>query len=829
MLLKSQFSNHNTIIMFQNNIKIAWRNLKNQRFYSIIKIGGFAFSMAICLLIVLYIQHELSYDKFYKDSNQIFRVVGVITRDNVVQKGVSMPAPAGPELKEEFPEITAFGRVLSNPLFGAGSNQVATNENPELFSEEGFCFVDQGIMDMFRMETVFGTLNHALDNPNTIVITKSKAEKLFKGDPIGKIIYLNNDKSKGYSITAVIDDIPTNSNFYGFDFFMTLSGHEPYPGEKQNWLASNYSTYFKVKDGTDITQLEKKLTRSYIDDHYRPAVVQAGMAVNEEIWKSAKMTLQPLKDIHLHSKGIQNNKIENQNRGDAQLVYIFAGIAALILIIAIINFINLSTANANTRAKEVCVRKTIGSDRSSLIWQFITESLLYSLISILIAIAIAYLLLPYFNGIAGKSLTFPWKNLVYIPSLLFFGCFIGIISGVYPALYLSSFKPIAVLKGKLNLKSGNNWFRNGLVVFQFSTSIILIIGTLIINQQVKYILHKDLGFNKEQVLVLRGTGTLDGKQKAMKEELKGISTVSSVSVGDYLPVMMDGVRRNGNAYWIDGRQNEDVGIGGQNWLVDVDYLKTFGIKLIEGRNFNMEMPTDSTAVVVNQSMVRELGITNPIGAKIRNFATFTIIGVVEDFIFGDMKGEAVKPLALMIGGSPNMISIKLNTNNLEQTLAEINKVWNSFSPNQKIQYTFLDEGFENLYADVQRTQAIVSTFALFAIFIACLGLFGLAAFVTQQRTKEIGIRKVLGASLPGIIKLLSTDFIKLVFIAIIIASPIAWWAMNNWLKDFSYRIDIKPWVFLAAGGISLFIAFCTICYHALRIGRINPVNSLKDE
>ena len=348
--------------MFQNNIKIAWRNLKNQRFYSFIKIGGFAFSMAICLLIVVYIQHELSYDKFYKDSNQIFRVVGVITRDNVVQKGVSMPAPAGPELKEEFPEITAFGRVLSNPLFGAGSNQVATNENPELFSEEGFCYVDQGIMDMFPMETVYGTLNHALDNPNTVVITKSKAEKLFKGDPTGKTIYLNNDKSKAYTVTAVIDDIPTNSNFYGFDFFMTLSGHEPYPGEKQNWLASNYSTYFKVKDGSDIAELEKKLTRSYIDDHYRPAVVQAGMAVNEEIWKSAKMTLQPLKDIHLHSKGIQNNKIENQNRGDAQLVYIFAGIAALILIIAIINFINLSTANANTRAKEVGVRKTIGSD-----------------------------------------------------------------------------------------------------------------------------------------------------------------------------------------------------------------------------------------------------------------------------------------------------------------------------------------------------------------------------------------------------------------------------------------------------------------------------------
>lgn len=815
--------------MLKNNIKIAWRNLKNQGFFSIIKIGGFAISMAICLLIVLYIKHELSYDKFYKDSNQVFRIVGMVTRDNIVQKGVSMPAPAGPVLKEEFPEIVESGRVLSNPLFGAGSNQVATTENPELFSEEGFCFVDQSILDIFQLNTVYGTLKHALDNPRTIVITRSKAEKLFHSDPIGKSIYLNNDKTHYYTITAVIEDFPSNSNFYGFDFFMTLSGHEPYPGEKQNWMASNYATYFKVREGTDIKQLEEKISKSYIDDHYRPAVIQAGMAVNEEIWKSARMTLQPLNDIHLHSKGVQENKIESQNRGDIQMVYIFGGIAAFILFIAIINFINLSTANAASRAKEVGVRKTIGSDRKSLIYQFITESLLFSVISMLLALFIAYLLLPYFNNISGKSLVYPWKSLSFIPGILGFGLLIGLISGIYPALYLSGFKPISVLKGNLNLKSSNNWFRNGLVIFQFVTSIILIIGTLVISQQVRYILHKDLGFNKEQVLVLRGTGTLEGRQKALKEELKSISTVSSVSISDYLPVMMDAVKRNGNSYWIDGRQNEDVGVGGQNWIVDEDYINTFGIKLVQGRNFNMEMPTDSAAVLVNQSMVKKLGIKNPIGAKIRNFATFTIIGVVEDFIFDNMKGDGVKPLALLIGGSPNMISIKLKTEDLEKSISEITKVWNSFSPNQKIQYSFLDEGFEALYADVQRTKTIVSIFAGFAIFIAILGLFGLAAFVTQQRTKEIGIRKVLGASLPGIIKLLSTDFIRLVIIAILIASPIGWWAMNKWLQDFSYRTNISAWVFITAAAISLLIAFGTICYHALKIAKINPVQSLKDE
>ncbi|MGE8376901.1 MAG: ABC transporter permease, partial [Sphingobacterium sp.] len=366
-------------------------------------------------------------------------------------------------------------------------------------------------------------------------------------------------------------------------------------------------------------------------------------------------------------------------------------------------------------------------------------------------------------------------------------------------------------------------------IFQFATSIILIIGTLVINQQIKYILNRDLGFNKEQVLILRGTGTLDGKQRLLKNELKELSSVASVSIGDYLPVTMDGVKRNGNSFWNDGRQNQDVGVAGQNWIVDDDYISTFGIKILEGRNFNMNMPTDSAAIIVNQKMVKELNIKNPIGAKIRNYASYTIIAVVEDFIFGNMRNEDVKPLALVIGGSPNMMSIRLKSDKMEQSIQEITNVWNKFSPNQKIQYTFLDDGFAMLYADVQRTQVIVSTFAGLAIFIACLGLFGLAAFVTQQRTKEIGIRKVLGASLLGIIKLLSADFIKLIFIAILIACPIGWWAMDTWLQDFNYRISIQAWIFILAGIASMLIAFGTIFYHALKIGRINPVNSLKDE
>ena len=815
--------------MLRNNIKNAWRSLNKQRFFSFIKIGGFAFSMSIFLLIMLYIHHEVSYDRFYPNADQTFRVVGMITKDNTILRGLSMPAPVGPVMKEEFPEIELSARLLANPLFGAGSNQLTVANNPELYREDGFCYADQALLELFPTNTIYGALPHALDEPKTVVITKRKAEKLFDGDPVGKSIYLNNDKANAYTIKAVIDDIPSNSSLHGLDFFMTLSGHEPYPGEKTNWLASNYTTYFKVRKGSDVAALQEKITQSYIHDHYKPAMVQAGMVVNEEMWKTAKMTLQPVKDIHLYSKEIRTNKLEGQYGGDIRLIYIFGGIAFFILLIAIFNFINLSTANAAARAKEVGIRKTIGSDRRTLIIQFITEAILYSGISVLLALVVAVFLMPAFNDVSGKSLAFPWLEWYFIPGILVFSLLVGLIAGVYPAVYLSQFKPISVLKGSYGLKTGSNWFRNGLVVFQFATSITLIIGTLVIDQQVRYILQKDLGFDKEQVLVLRGTGTLEGRQRTLKNELKELANVTSVSVGDYLPVMMDGAKRNGNSYWLDGKEKEETGLSGQHWIIDNDYLATFGIELVEGRNFNMDIPSDSAAVVVNQKMVKDLHLANPIGAKITNSMTYTIVGVVEDFIFDNMRSEGVKPLALIIGGSPNMISIKLNTTDMKQSIADITKVWDRFSPNQKIDYTFLDEGFAQLYKDVERTQVIVSTLAGVAVFIACLGLFGLASFVTEQRTKEIGIRKVLGASLSSIIQLLSLGFMKLILIAIVIAVPIGWWGMNNWLQDFNYRINMEVWVFIIAGTTSLLIAFVTVFYHAIRVSRLNPVNSLKEE
>ena len=814
--------------MITNDFKIAWRSMKKQRLFSIIKIGGFAFSIALCLLIVLFVKHELSYDRFYPDSDRVFRMVGIASRDGVEFKGVAMPAPTAGVLASEYASIENYGRMLSNPLFGAGSNQLSTEESPISYSDNGFTYIDQSMLEMIPQKVVYGSLNKALDQPLSMVLTSSKAAKYFEGNPVGKIIYLNNDKTKPYKIAAVIEDVPSNSHLYGFNFFMTLKGVEFYPGEQTTWFASNYSTYFKVKEGVAINELEKQLTKSYIQDHYIPAMEAQGLPPNP-ILRSAKVELQAINKIHLYSRNINDNKVEVQHRGDIKTVWIFVGISGFILLIATINFINLSTANAVSRAKEVGIRKTIGSNRKTLIKQFLLESCLFSLISIVISILLAIVLLPLFNNLAGKELTLPWSSWYFLPSMFLFALVVGLLAGIYPAIYLSSFKPISVLKGTLATKSGSGGFRNSLVVFQFVASIVLIISTILMNQQMNYLMDKDLGFNKNQVLILHGSNTLEKKINSFKSELQQIPSVESISVGDYLPVMMEGVKRNGNAFWIDGQQNTEVGKGGQFWRIDTGYLKTFEIKLLSGRNLDLNIASDSSAVLVNQQMLKELGIKDPIGTKIRNYATFTIVGVVEDFVFGSLKEEGTKPLALSIGGTNSLVSIKIKANQTAQSIRDIEKVWDKFAPNQKIEYSFLDDNFAALYADVEQVKDICTAFACIAIGIACLGLFGLSAYITEQRTKEIGVRKVLGASIAKIIRLLSLDFLKLVVIAIIIAIPIAWWAMNNWLQDFSNRISIHWWIFAIAAGVSLLIAMLTISYHAFRSANMNPIKSLRDE
>jgi len=810
--------------MVKNYLKIAWRQLRKQKMYAAIKIGGFAFGITACLLIALYIRNELSYDKSYPDANRIYRLVGVYDNNGTIQKGTDWPAPMGKALKNDFPEIELSGRLMPNPLMGAQTAEMRRADRQENSFENGITFADQQMLDILELPMAYGDRSQALTRPLTMVISKTKADKYFPGqNPVGKVMYLNNDKSKPYTIGGVMQNIPKTSHLAGFNFLLTLATVEFWKGEQNNWDDSNYPDYVLVRPGTNIPRLEKKITKDIVYNYYLPTMLKDGTKDAEKLVAKFNIVLQPVADINLYSYDIQ----DELSHGDIRFVWLFGAVAAFILIIACINFINLSTAKSANRAKEVGLRKAVGSYRSSLISQFLTESLLYSFFSFAVGMALAWLLLPYFNTLASKDLVMPWGEWWLVPIVLISAFIIGIVAGLYPAFYLSGFKPAQVLKGTLSTGSKSPLLRNSLVVFQFTTSIVLIISTIVIYNQMQYILNKKVGFDKDQVVVIQGTNTLGDKNvRSFKNELMKLASVKSASISDYLPVN-DG-KRNGETFFNEGRTKLDAGVGGQYWQVDDTYLKTMGIKLVEGRNFSYDIAGDTSALIINQTMAKKLNLKNPIGKRITQGYVFTVIGVVQDFNFQSMR-EEVGPLALHFGISPSIVTVKVKGADMKNTLVAITNTWKSFSPSQPIRYTFLDESFANMYADVQRMGRIFTTFGILAIIIACLGLFALSAFMAEQRSKEIGIRKVLGASVSGITALLSMDFVKLVALAIVIASPIAWWAMTKWLQGFAYRAPVSWWIFVLAGAAAIIIALLTVSFQSIKAALANPVRSLKSE
>ena len=810
--------------MIKNNFKIAWRSLLKQRMYSVIKIGGFALSIAACLLIALYIKDELSYDKNWKYADRIYRVTGEYNNQGKIETGNDWPAPMAKALREDFPEVEKSGRLMDAPLFyGAGANQVRLAEMKQNTFEQGFTYFDQELLDMLQVPMVYGDRSRALGEPHTMVISKAKADKYFPNqNPVGKTMILNNDVANAYKIGGVMQDFPTTCHIH-YDFLLTMTGHELWDNEQTTWMASNYPTYVLVKPGTDPAQFQSKL-KLIMTKYMLPVLKQNNLKEAESIINNGKILIQPVTDIHLYSANID----DRLDKGDIRFVWLFGAIALFILVIACINFINLSTARSANRAKEVGLRKVVGSDRTTLVKQFLTESLVFSLLSFVLGFLIAGLLLPYFNALAGKSLTTPWTAWWLLPVMIIAAIIIGVVAGLYPSFYLSSFKPISVLKGQLSRGSKNAVLRNGLVVFQFTTSIILIIGTLVIYNQTHFLLNRKVGFDKDQVLLVQGTNTLAEKTGSFKNELLKSADVKSVSVGDYLPV--SATKRDGNTFWKEGKVNEDLGVFGQKWQVDYDYLETMGMQIAQGRYFSKEMASDSAAVVINKAMAEQLGLKKPLGERIENgWQKFTVIGVMEDFNFESMK-QKVTPLCLILGDyNSAIISVKISGTDPQKVISQVASVWKSFSPDQPFRYTFLDESFAHMYADVQRTGKIFTSFAVLAIIIACLGLFALSAFMAEQRTKEIGIRKVLGASVNGIAAMLSKDFLKLVIIAMVIASPIAWWAMVKWLQDFEYRIPVGWGFFAVAGMTAVFIALVTISFQAIKAAIANPVKSLRTE
>jgi putative ABC transport system permease protein len=816
-------------IMFRNYFKIIWRGMLRQKMYSLIKIGGFAIGIAACLLIALYIRDELTYDRNFTDGDRIYRIVQECNNNGeIFYKTPYLSAPFAAALKQEFPEVENAGRINPLEIFGAGSKEIRRSDKLQSTHEEGFVFADQEFLDIFQARMVYGDRTHALDEPNTIVISKRKADKYFPNEnPVGKTLIIDNNRapyigdafvinyenSKPYRITGVID-FPSHSHFRS-DFLISLSGFALYSGEQNKWEASGYPTYVKLRPGTDVARFEARL--SGITQKY----IAPG---NTEAQKRISFKMQPVSDIYIKSDNIS----DNLSHGDMRFVWLFGMIALFILVIACINFINLSTATSANRAMEVGLRKTVGSNRNNLIGQFLTESMLYSFFSFLLGVALIFVLLPYFNVLFDKSLAIPWREWKRIlPFLVFVPAVVGLLAGLYPAFYLSSFKPASVLKGSLSRGSKSSNIRSALVVFQFIVSIILITGTLIIHSQMGFILNKKLGFDKEQVLLLHDAYTMGDRVVIFKNELLKLSEVKSVSVSEYLPI--EGTKRDGNRFWKEGKTNEEDPVVAQKWQVDRDYMKTMGMNIVEGRDFSKDLSTDSRATIINQTMAKKLGLTDPIGKRITNsWETFEVIGVVEDFHFKSLK-ENIGSLCLILGSSPNIVSVKVGASNMSEAIKSITGVWNKFSVNQPIRYSFLDEGFATMYADVQRMGHIFSIFALLAIIVACLGLFALSSFMIEQRTKEIGVRKVNGAKSIEVTATLNKDFLTWVAVAFVIATPIAYYAMNKWLENFAYKTSLSWWIFALTGVLALGIALLTVSWQSWKAATRNPVEALRYE
>ncbi len=808
--------------MIKNYFKITLRNLWRNKGFSAINIVGLAIGIATCLIIMLYVNNELSYDRFNKNAGRMVRVSfeGNVQGEKMSESTV-MP-PVAQTLKADFPDVEDAARIrdFGTPKLIYGDKS---------FREDAVAFVDPNFFQVFTLPLLEGDAITALTAPNTVVITKAIAKKYFgNDDPIGKIISFKDEKNAPCKVTGVIDKVPLNSHFH-FDLFASMVG---LPESKEvNWMSSNFYTYLLLKEGHDYKKLETHLP-AVVEKYMGPQLLEAmGMSLTDFRKKGNDISfhLQPLTDIHLHSS-FQNDLSAG---GDIKYVYIFGAIALFMLLIACINFMNLSTAGASRRSREVGVRKVLGSLKSALVKQFLFESVLITGIAMLLSIGFILLALPAFNNLTGQNLALGFnEHPLLIPGLLLFILLTGLLAGSYPAFYLSSFKPVAVLKGKFTAGKGSIGLRSGLVVFQFGISILLIVSTVVVYNQLSFMQNKNLGYDKDQVLILSNTWMLGKNQEAFRQQVVNDLRVASVSASGYLPA---GQSNNNNFFVSPGQQSTQM-VKTLRYEVDENYIATLGIKLIKGRNFSTEFGTDSNSVILNEAAANALGWKRDaaIGQTISKFSKrgekefYNVIGIVKDFHFRPFH-ERISPLLMVLAPDAGNLIVKLKTKDAAGLLASLKVSWNNLGAEEPLSYSFLDDRYNSTYKAEQKVGLILGIFASLTIFVACLGLFGLAKFTAVQRTKEIGIRKVLGANVPQLLMMLSKEFVKLVLIACIIAFPLSWWAMNKWLQDFVYRVNVSWAVFLIAGAAAIFIAIFTVSFQALKAALDNPVKSLRTE
>ncbi len=810
--------------MFTNYCKVAWRNLLRKKAFSVINIFGLAMGLAIFALINLYVLDELSYDRYNEFANRIYRVNTHIKVNGSEFNDKDTPAPMAGALVTNYPRIEQVVRI-------SGGNDMLVKKGDETLSEKNAFFADANLFKVFTLHMLKGNPNNALKDPNSMVISASMAKKYFNTlDVIGKTLKVDNTTL--YNITGVIKDVPSESHLH-FNFIKSMAGLTS--SKSDFWLSNSFMTYVLVRKGTSQAELDGYLKQT-AEKYAEPQLMNVAHSSFSDLAKKGgyfKYSSIPLTKIHLYST--LSSEIEPS--GNIRYVYISAIIGLFILLIACINFMNLSTAQSSRRAKEVGVRKVMGSGRPNLIRQFLIESLLTALLAFIFSVALIISLLPLLNQLTGKEISLANGLSTWLfPALLGVAVICGLLAGAYPAFVLSAFDPIEILKGKIVVRIKGYTLRNALVVFQFATAIILITGTLVIYRQLDYIRHKDIGYDREQVLVIKNAYLLGEHQQAFKQEILQLPGVVAGSLTENLPTTTAN-DWNKNAYSKDATLSASQTQTLVDWAVDAGYIPALKMKMVKGRNFSADMPTDSSAIIINQTAARSLGFKDPLNAKLYGFNSrtkqtegFHVIGVVKDFNSGSLR-YATEPLVMRYSKYGGQYIFRIKSANIGHLIAQIESRYHSFDQmsSQPFLYSFLDEDFNNLYKGEQGTGSVFITFAALAIFIACLGLFALAAYSAEQRTKEIGIRKVLGASVKGIIGLLSKDFIRLVVVAIIIATPIAYWAMDKWLQGFAYRINIQWWIFILAGFIAIFIALITVSFQSIKAAIANPVKSLRTE
>lgn len=797
--------------MIKNYFKTALRNLWRKKSFSAINIIGLAIGMSVSILMLLFVLNEVTYDRFNENSENIYRIALNINAHGRILNIPSIPAPMGPALVDNFPEVSHFGRLRSK------GGALISYEDKQI-EESRISYADSGIFDIFSIEVVRGDPKTFLEAPFNLVITEEMAEKYFGSeDPINNVLKFDNEDV--YTVSGVVKKMPENSHFK-FNMLISLTTLNRTRDSLDSWMGFNFKTYFELQKNASSEGLSDKFY-TLLMDNQPEQIKQLGIEID--------LYLQPLTSIHLHS----HTEGELEPGGNVAYIWIMTTIAIFVLLIVCINFMNLSTAQSVHRAKEVGMRKVMGAQRGKLISQFLGETMFLSFLSFILSLILIQVLLPIFNQMSQKELGFnPFQNWVITLGLIGITLLVGLIAGTYPAFFLSSYSPLDVFRSQFKAGRGHRFFRNGLVTFQYVISIALICCTFIVFFQMRFVKKYDLGFDNNQVMVIHYRGQMGNQREVFKSKILEIPGVLKASNSQTVP----GIGSNETFFSFEGFNQGEPKVYPYT-EADEDYQETLGMELAAGRFFSKEFSGDSKTAVLNETLVKELGWDEPIGKIVRmtdmvdgefKEIPYTVIGVVKDFHFESLR-EKIRGYVIKLSSGGSRLSVKVSPENISGTIRSLENIWNEMSPAYPFEYSFLDERFESIYRAEQRVGKIFLSFTLITIFVACLGLFGLASFTAEQRTKEIGIRKVLGASVPNIVLLLSRQFTKWVLLANVIAWPVAFFTMRTWLQSFAYRIDMGIWIFILSGVIALGMALLAVSMKAVKAATANPVQSLRYE